>query len=100
MAGAETPTVVLLPIKPEFARPIMNGTKTVEFRKTVFAQTPTHVVVYASSPVKRILGYFEVDAVDVDAVDALWAKYGRWGASTRATSATTTPGESRAWHWA
>ncbi len=79
MAGTETPTVVLLPIKPDFARPIMNGTKAVEFRKTVFAQTPTHVVVYASSPVKRILGYFEVDAVDVDAVDALWAKYGAVG---------------------
>jgi len=70
---------VLLPIKPEYAQPIMDGTKRVEFRKTVFTQTPTHVVVYASSPVKKVLGYFEVDAVDVDAVDTLWARYASVG---------------------
>jgi predicted transcriptional regulator len=75
MAGTDAPTVVLLPIKPEYAQPIMDGTKRVEFRKTVFSQEPTHVVIYASSPVKKVVGYFEVDTVDVDAVDALWAKY-------------------------
>jgi predicted transcriptional regulator len=79
MAGTEAPTVVLLPIKPEYARPIMDGRKRVEFRKTVFSQTPTHVVVYASSPMKKVLGYFEVDEVDVDAVDALWARYAAVG---------------------
>jgi predicted transcriptional regulator len=68
-----------MPIKPRYAEPIMDGRKRVEFRKTVFAQTPTHVVVYASSPVKKVLGYFEVGEIEVDRVDALWAKHAAVG---------------------
>ena len=75
MARAESPVVVLLPIKPRYAQPIMSGHKRVEFRKTVFARVPSHVVVYASSPVQKVLGYFKVSDIDVAAVDALWAKY-------------------------
>jgi predicted transcriptional regulator len=80
MACAEGAVVVLLPIKPRYADPIMDGRKRVEFRKTVFARTPSYVVVYASSPIGRVLGYFEVSGIDVDGVEALWAKYGRVGA--------------------
>ena len=79
MASAESPVVVLLPIKPRYARPIMSGKKLVEFRKNAFARRPSHVVVYASTPVRKVLGYFEVSAVDVDAVDALWDKYSHVG---------------------
>jgi predicted transcriptional regulator len=75
MAGEASATVVLLPIKPRYARPIMDGTKGVEFRKTSFTRMPTHVIVYASSPVMRLLGYFEVGDIVVDSVDALWARY-------------------------
>lgn len=79
MAGTQNRTVVLLPIKPQYAEPIMDGRKRVEFRKTVFARTPTHVVVYASSPVKKVLGYFEVEGIDIDTVEALWVKHGDIG---------------------
>lgn len=79
MACAESPVVVLLPIKPCYAEPIMAGRKRVEFRKTIFARAPSHVVVYASSPVKQVLGYFEVSGIDVDRVDALWTKHARAG---------------------
>ncbi len=83
MAGETSTTVVLLPIKPRYARPIMDGTKGVEFRKTPFARKPTHVLVYASSPVMRLLGYFEVSEVVVDSVDALWARYADVGGVTQ-----------------
>jgi predicted transcriptional regulator len=79
MAGEASATVVLLPIKPTYARLIMDGTKRVEFRKTPFARKPTHVLVYASSPTMRLLGYFEVGDVVVDCVDALWTKYAEVG---------------------
>ncbi len=82
MAGTESATVVLLPIKPQYARPIMDGTKGVEFRKTSFAHSPTHVLVYASSPVKSVLGYFEVGDIVVDSVEALWARYADVGGIT------------------
>lgn len=57
----------------------MTGQKRVEFRKTTFSRTPSHVVVYASSPVQKVLGYFEVSAVDVNAVDVLWERYATVG---------------------
>ncbi len=79
MACAESRVVVLLPIKPRYAEPIMAGRKRVEFRKIPFARAPSHVVVYASSPVKQVLGYFEVSDIDIDDVDALWAKHARVG---------------------
>lgn len=75
MAGAEARTVILLPIKPGYAEPIMDGEKQVEFRKTRFARPPSHVVVYASTPVKKVLGYFEVSEVEIAPVGELWTKY-------------------------
>ncbi len=75
MADEANLTAVLLPVRPRYARPIMDGTKRVEFRKTPFARKPTHVLVYASSPVMKVLGHFEVGEIVLDSVDALWARY-------------------------
>src|SRR5665647_1372289 len=82
MVGQEAATVVLLPIKPRYAGPIMDGRKRVEFRKTAFARTPTHVVVYASSPTKKVLGYFEVKSVESTPIGGLWAKFSGVGGIT------------------
>ena len=79
----EEPDVVLLPLRPDYARPIMDGSTCVELRKTAFAHTPTHVLVYASSPVEKVLGSFEVAAVDIDCVEALWVRYADVGCITR-----------------
>jgi len=72
-------SVVLLPIRPRYASFIMDGRKKVEFRKTVFSSHPEFVVVYASSPVQRVLGYFRVSAVEVASVDSLWEDYAHVG---------------------
>ena len=82
MADQDGTVVVLLPIKPQYALPIMDGAKRVEFRKTPFARRPTHVIVYASSPIKCVLGHFEVAEVVVDSVEALWARYANVGGVT------------------
>jgi len=78
---ARTPDlpVVLLPIQPRYARPIMEGRKTVEFRKTVFSSEPAYVVVYASTPVQRVLGYFQVRGIEVAPVSSLWEEYAHVG---------------------
>lgn len=75
MAAKTTERTVLLAIKPRFANAIMAGEKTVEFRKTRFRDQVSRVVVYASSPMKRVIGYFEVSHVDEDAPAALWERY-------------------------
>lgn len=55
---------VLLSIKPEFAFKIFDGTKKFEFRRVIFKKPNiTTVVVYASSPVQKVIGEFEIDDI-------------------------------------
>lgn len=79
MACPEALPVVLMPIQPQYANPIIEGRKKVEFRKTKFRTPPSHVVIYASSPVCSVVGYFEVTHVETAPVDTLWEKYSAVG---------------------
>lgn len=64
---------VLLSIKPEFAEKIFEGTKKFEFRRSVFKNRNVKtVVVYASSPVQRVIGEFEIDTILNDSLQQLW----------------------------
>jgi len=53
----------------------MSGEKKVEFRKTRFKAEVSHVVVYASTPVKKVLGYFRVSEIDHAPPAELWDRY-------------------------
>ncbi|WP_303316984.1 ASCH domain-containing protein [Flavivirga abyssicola] len=64
---------VLLSIKPEFAFKIFDGIKKFEFRKVIFKKPEIKtVVVYASSPVKRVIGEFEIDDIITSNPKDLW----------------------------
>ena len=66
---------VLLSIKPTFADRIFNGDKKYEFRKVIFKKPNIKtVIVYASSPVKKVIGEFEIDAIVSDIPSNLWKK--------------------------
>ena len=66
---------VILSIKPEFANKIFEGTKRYEFRRTIFKNPDvTKVVVYASSPIKKIIGEFEIESILKDNLESLWLK--------------------------
>lgn len=55
---------VLLSIKPEYAFKIFDGTKKFEFRKVRFKNPNIKtVIVYASSPVQKVIGEFEIDDI-------------------------------------
>src|SRR5258708_33477980 len=57
-------TSILLSIKPEFVEKIFSGLKRYEFRRVMFkSKSVTKVVVYASHPVQRVVGEFEVGGV-------------------------------------
>ena len=57
-------TSVLLSIKPEFAEKIFSGLKRYEFRRVIFkSKNVSKVVVYASHPVQKVIGEFEVGSV-------------------------------------
>jgi predicted transcriptional regulator len=64
---------VLLSIKPEFAEKIFNGTKRVEYRRMIFKSDKiTSIVVYASSPIRKIIGEFEIDEIMTGSPEHLW----------------------------
>jgi predicted transcriptional regulator len=64
---------VVLSIKPEFAYKIFDGSKKFEFRKTIFKNTNVKsVLVYASSPVKQVIGEFEIEDILNYDLQTLW----------------------------
>ncbi len=64
---------VLLSIKPEFAEKIFNGTKKFEFRKSIFKNTNVEkIVVYASYPVQKVVGEFEIEEILEAKPSQLW----------------------------
>ena len=63
---------VLLSIKPKYIEEIIKGKKLYEFRKIIFKHKPNEIVIYASSPVKKIIGHFSVGEIIVDTPDNLW----------------------------
>lgn len=66
---------VLLSIKPEFVAKIFSGEKRYEFRRSLFKRRDvTTVVVYASVPVSRVVGEFEIGRVLCDTPGELWRK--------------------------
>lgn len=52
------PTDIILSIKPKYAAMILNGTKTVELRKSLPRELPGKVYLYATKPVGKIVGWF------------------------------------------
>lgn len=64
----------LLSIKPEFAYKIFDGTKKYEFRKSIFKKDVSRIVVYASYPVKQVIGEFQIEEILNDNVDKIWQK--------------------------
>lgn len=57
-------TSVLLSIRPEFADAILDGRKTYELRRRIFEKRDVHrVVIYSSSPVRRVVGEFAIEQV-------------------------------------
>lgn len=66
-------TRVLLSVKPRFAEAILAGAKTFEFRRALFRRPDVRtVVLYASSPVCKVVGEFTLDTVLTLELNALW----------------------------
>ncbi len=64
---------VLLSIKPEYAELIFSGKKKYEFRRAIFKKPGiSKVVIYASSPVSKVIGEFEIDDILSLDIGELW----------------------------
>lgn len=66
-------TKILLSIKPQYADLIFSGKKKYEFRRTIFKNRNVKiVVVYASSPVQKIIGEFQIESILQADLKNLW----------------------------
>lgn len=66
---------VLLSIKPEFAEKILSGEKQFEFRKKIFKNKSVKtVVIYATMPIGKVIGEFEIDEIIENEPKLLWVQ--------------------------
>lgn len=64
---------VLLSIKPEYVKLIIEGKKKYEYRKAIFkVEEVTSVVVYATKPYGKVVGEFTFDEIIKDHPKRLW----------------------------
>jgi predicted transcriptional regulator len=75
--------VALLSIRPEFARAIFAGQKTVEFRRSRLPNDITTVVVYATQPIGLVLGWFTIAGISESTPEGLWRRFRLSGAIGR-----------------
>ncbi len=65
-------STMLLSIKPEYAKVILEGKKQFEFRKTRCRTDVTRIIFYASSPQKQVVGEAEIDEILEDTPANVW----------------------------
>lgn len=64
---------ILLSIKPEYVRKIFSGEKKYEFRRSIFKNKDVKLImVYSTSPVKKIIGEFEIEKIIEGTPEQLW----------------------------
>jgi predicted transcriptional regulator len=72
-------SIALLSIHPKFAHAIMRGEKRVEFRRKSPRADTSHVVVYATAPISKVVGFFEVDGIEAGSPGNLWERFSSVG---------------------
>ncbi len=70
-----TPCAALMSIRPEFAARLLAGEKQVEFRRRPPARGVTHILIYATSPVRAVVGVAEVERLERASPRELWSAF-------------------------
>jgi predicted transcriptional regulator len=83
MADGADPRVALLSIHPRYSDAILSGRKRVEFRRRGLSSATSHVILYATAPVSKVVGWFSVAAIESGAPAELWRRYGKVGGIDR-----------------
>jgi predicted transcriptional regulator len=64
---------VLLSIKPEYVDRIFSGEKKYEFRRVIFKdQEVKTIIIYATSPIQKVVGELSIESILFDQVNSLW----------------------------
>ena len=63
---------ILLPIKPEYVMGIIEKTKLYEYRKSICKRKVDNIVIYSTSPVKKVVAEVKVEKVISSSPLQLW----------------------------
>lgn len=63
---------ILLSVKPRFAAKLLDGTKAVELRRSFPTLDGTEAFIYASTPVRAVIGVLQIVEVQVSPVEEIW----------------------------
>lgn len=74
---------LLISIHPEFVERILSGQKVFEFRKTLPKRLPTHLVIYSTSPVQKVVAVAEIEGALSGTPDGIWKKSGKGAGISR-----------------
>lgn len=72
-----------MPIKPIYCERILSGEKKFEFRRTSVRADVSHLIVYSSFPVKKIVAIAEVTSIITASPSAIWEKTKKAAGITR-----------------
>ncbi len=75
----KTKHIIILSINPIYARAILSGKKTVEFRRNGVPSNIQKIVIYSTKPDQEILGYCDVKECIIDSPEKLWKEFGSLG---------------------
>ena len=76
---------VILSIKPKYASMMLSGAKRYEFRKSIFSEKYIKkVYIYVTSPIKKIVGLFEIGCIIKDCPEGLWDRLGIYSGMNKA----------------
>lgn len=79
MDQSKTKNIIILAVNPIYARAILSGEKTVEFRRNRIPSDIKTIVIYSTKPDQKILGYCDVKGCIIDSPNNLWQNYGEYG---------------------
>jgi predicted transcriptional regulator len=69
---------LLISVQPRFAEAILDGSKTVELRRTrVAAPEGSLLILYATAPTMAVVGLVTLDQRDTDLPNSIWRRYRR-----------------------
>ena len=79
MADRKNKKAIILSVHPKYANAIVDGDKKVEFRRNGVPESISYIVLYATAPVQKIVGYCEISDCVVSTPKQLWKMYNMVG---------------------
>lgn len=70
---------ILMSIKPEYVAKIFSGDKKYEYRKRTSKEKIDKIIVYSTTPVKKVVGELIIKNILYDKKDTVWKKTSKYG---------------------